>query len=89
MDNELPYRELEILWRLAGCKVAAPAADADPMFQALRPRVFASILEMLMTELEQEPPEGPLSREEVVVLLCSNNHRVRLLGVRLSALGQG
>lgn len=88
-DAVLVTPDLAVLWRLAGRQLPDGAPpEGEPTFRSMRPRVLYLMLELLMNELEQEPPEVPPSAADLTVLLSSTNARVRMLGIRLSTFRQ-
>jgi hypothetical protein len=85
-----PYpAELEILWRLTGRKTPGEHATAlASKLQELRPRILEMMMEMVILELEQDPPHVALTKQEIEVLLRSADARIRTLGIRLTPLAR-
>ncbi|MBB6070014.1 hypothetical protein HKM21_27080 [Longimicrobium terrae] len=80
MDSIPVPPEIEVLFRLAGRQtLSSHAAKLNARIEELRPRIAAIMLEMILLELEQEPPMRPPSSSELAVLLKSGDPRVRLL----------
>jgi hypothetical protein len=77
--------ELEILWRLAGRRTPGEhAVRLGQKFSDLRPRIAAVMLEMVLIELEGNPPAVRPSLSDLALLLASSNPRIRLLGIRMA-----
>ena len=86
MDSIALPHELEVLWRLAGRRTPGEhAAQLGGRFTDLRPRIAAIMLEMVLLELEQNPPAIPPSRGDLALLLASDDPRIRLLGIRMAS----
>jgi hypothetical protein len=85
MDSNRASQEMETLWKLAGRRTPLEHAAelGTARFPELRPRIHEIMMEMILMELEQEPPVVPPSVGDISVLLGSEDARVRLLGVRL------
>ncbi len=88
MNRNPTPRELEVLWRLAGCGTWSehPAPHGD-RFLELRQRVAAALLELVVAQLEEQPPDVKPGHSDLAVLLSSQDSRLRMLGVRLLSLG--
>ena len=79
-------RELETLWRLAGRRTPEEhAAQLGQKFSDLRPRIAAVMLEMVLIELEGNPPAVRPSQGDLALLLASSDPRIRLLGIRMAS----
>jgi hypothetical protein len=88
MNRNPTPRELEVLWRLAGCGTwSEPTAEPGGRFLELRQRVVAALLELVIAQLEEQPPDVKPRHSDLAVLLSSQNSRLRMLGVRLLSLG--
>jgi len=87
MESILPSAELVILWRLSGRweEIGELSARWEVKYQLTRPRAYQLIVHRALMELEEHLPAGELNREELLVLLRSENPRVRMLAMRLFA----
>lgn len=88
MEDQPTSAEMETLWRLAGQPWHAHALQPTSQFEKLRPRIHAAIVEMVLRQLERDNETVDPGGDDLLVLLASQDSRLRLLGIRLSVAGR-
>lgn len=86
MNDLREAQELEVLWRMAARRT--PAEHGKKLvvrLDALRPRLMPLMRDMILQELDEDGVSNAPTQEDLMVLLGSEDPRVRVLGMRLAA----